>query len=181
MRWSAAQTLSWIIRQDPLGLKDWPSEMGPKIEPIQKKLATSIGDSKISAWGRKEPHRTLEPIPAGDFRISGMPLVIGPHGDLATVPRHKLSTYEGTPWRDVEFDADEIKREWPKPPPLSAADWMLKEAKRLLDTKGQLGKRYEMVPRCIKETNCTKREAEAAHKILPQGLRRERGNGGRNH
>jgi hypothetical protein len=104
---------------------------------------------------------------------------VGPHGDLATSPRHKLSTYSGHDWRDIEFDADEIKQAWPKPPPLSVKDWMLKDAKRLLLTTSQLGKRNDMVHRCMKETACTRREAEAAHKTLPDGLRRKVGRKGK--
>lgn len=36
MRWSAAQALAWIIRQEPLKLPDWTTEMGPKIEQAAK-------------------------------------------------------------------------------------------------------------------------------------------------
>jgi hypothetical protein len=175
MRWTAAQTLSWIIKQVPLEWKDWSAGMGPKLEPSQSALATSIGADKISAWGRKERHGSLEQIPGGDFRISGMPLTVGPHGDLATIPRHKLSTYEGTEWKDIEFDPDEIKREWPKPPPLLAMDWMLREAEKALKTTGHLAKREDLITRCRKETGYKKRQAEAAHKMLPERLKGGRG------
>ena len=179
MRWSAAQTLSWIIRQEPLELKQWSPDMGPKMEPAQKTLATGIGAGKITAWGRRKRHGSLVQIPAGDFRISRMSLIVGPHGDLATVPRHKLSTYEGTQWKDIEFDPDEIKREWPKPPPSPAMDWMLREAEKALKTTGHLGKQTDLVSRCMNETTCTKRTALAAHKMLPERLRRNPGNKGR--
>ena len=32
MRWSAAQSLSWIIKQKPLPLREWTSDMGPKLK-----------------------------------------------------------------------------------------------------------------------------------------------------
>jgi hypothetical protein len=104
-----------------------------------------------------------------------MQLIVGPHGDLATIPRHRLSRYEGTRWSNIEFDEDEIKRAWPKPPPLSAIDWMGKEAQRLLDVTGLPGKRDDMVRRCSNDASCTKREAERAFKALPTNLRRVRG------
>ena len=91
-----------------------------------------------------------------------------------------FSSYEGPRWHSIEFDAVEIERAWPKPPPLSLKDWMLTDANRLLQTTRQLGKRIDMVHRCMKETTCTKRQAEAAHKALPEGLRRKVGNKGKN-
>lgn len=175
MRWSAAQTLSWIIQQDPLELKDWRAGMGPKMEPAQKTLATSIGANKISAWGRKKRHGSLEQIPGGDFRISGLLLIVGPHGDLATVPRHKLSTYEGVRWEGIEFDSAEIKREWPKPPSASANIWMKQEAERLFKKLGRPGKRDDMVKDCVKATSCTRRDALSAYQGLLANLRRKRG------
>jgi hypothetical protein len=57
MRWSAAQTLAWIIQQDPLELNKWTREMGPKIEPAAKQLGAMIGASKISAWGQTKTPR----------------------------------------------------------------------------------------------------------------------------
>jgi hypothetical protein len=175
MRWSAAQTLSWIIQQEPLELKDWRVGMGPKMEPAQKTLTTGIGANKISAWGRKKRHGSHEQIPGGDFRISGVLLIVGPHGDLATVPRHKLSTYEGVRWEDIEFDPAEIKREWPKPPSASANIWMKHEAGRLFKQWGQPGKRDDMVRDCMNATNCTRRGALSAYQGLPPNLRRMRG------
>jgi hypothetical protein len=175
MRWSAAQTLSWIIQQEPLELKDWRAGMGPKIEPAQRKLASSIRANKIGAWGRKKRHGSLEKIPGGDFRISGVLLIVGPHGDVATLPPHKLSTYEGARWEDIEFDPAEIKREWPKPPPASADIWMKQEAGRLFEKSDQPGKRDDMVQECMKATNCTRRDALSAYQGLPTNLRRMRG------
>jgi hypothetical protein len=175
MRWTAAQTLSWIIQQEPLEFRDWSTGIGPKIEPAQKTLATGIGAGKITAWGRRERHGSLEQIPGGDFRISGMPLTIGPHGDLATIPRHKISIYEGTDWKDIEFESDQIKSAWPKPPPSSAMVWMLQEAERVLKTTGHLAKREDLLTRCRMGTGCKKREAEAAHKMLPERLKGGRG------
>jgi hypothetical protein len=181
MRWSAAQTLSWIIQQEPLELKDWRAGMGSKIEPAQLSLASSIGANKISAWGRKKRHGALEQIPNGDFRISGLLLVVGPHGDLATVPRHKLSTFEGARWEDIEFDPAEIKREWPTPPSASANIWMEQEASRLFKRSGQPGKRDDMVQDCMKATKCTRRGALSAYKGLPANLRRMRGKPTKSH
>lgn len=178
MRWSAAQTLAWIIQHEPVELKEWTTEMGPKIEPAAKTLATAIGADEVIGWGRATSHGSLEKIPGGSFRISGLSLIVGPHGDLGTSPRHKLPTYAGPRWHDIEFDADEIKREWPKPPPSSASDWMRKEAELSLQNTGQPGKRSDLVQRCMTETTCTRRVAEAAHKLLPTPLRRGRGKKG---
>jgi hypothetical protein len=149
MKWSAAKALSWIIQQRPLELKDWPTEIGAQIEPAAKQLGASIGAAKIGAWGRKKPHHSLEQIPAGDFRISGLSLAVGPHGDLATSPRHKLHTYKGHLWHDIEFDEAEIKKAWPRLPPPSANEWMQKEARRLFDGTGQPGKRDDLIKRCM--------------------------------
>lgn len=173
MRWSAAEALSWIIRQEPLELRNWTNAMGPEIEPAAINLGRAIGAGQVSAWGRMKRHGSLKQIPGGDFRITGLTLIVGPHGELTTSPRRKFSTYEGHKWHDIEFDPGDIKREWPKPPPTSAKDWMLKEAEK--NAGGFIAKRDDMVRRCMNENNCTKREAEAAHKSLPVGLKRKRG------
>jgi hypothetical protein len=174
MRWSAAQALAWIIRQTPLELKQWTSEMGPEIDPAAIKLSRAIGADQVSAWGRPKPHALTEQIPSDQFRIPGFTLIVSPHGDLATSPRHKLSTYQGRQWQDIEFDANELKRAFPKPPPTSAKDWMLNEAERLY-AAGKIGKRDVMVHDCMTATRCKKREAEAAHKSLPDKLKYQRG------
>jgi hypothetical protein len=174
MRWSAAQALAWIIKGVPLELKDWSSEMGLQIKPAEIKLSRAIGADQASAWGRPEPHALIEQIPGDQFRISGLTLIVNPHGELATLPPHKLSTYEGHRWFGIEFDADEIKRAFPKPPPPSAMEWMLTEAEDNF-ADGKIAKRDDMLDRCREATGCTKREAEAAHKSLPDKFKIRRG------
>jgi len=174
MRWSAAQALAWIIRKKPLELREWLTEMGPGIEPAGKMLAETISAGDVRAWGRAKPHACLEQMPGDQFRISGLTLIVSPHGDLATSPAWKLFTYEAPRWQDIEFDADEIRRAFPKPPPPSAIEWMLNEAERL-HAAGIIGKHDDMLGRCREVTGCTKREAEAAHKSLPDEFKRQRG------
>jgi hypothetical protein len=172
MRWSAAQALAWVIQQKPVELREWTNDMGPKIRDAQKKLAALIAAGKIEAWGRKEPHGLFEQIPDDPFRISGVAVVVGVHGDMTTTTPHK--PYTGPRWHSIEFEADEIKRECPQPPPPSTNDWMMKEAERL-SGRGRKGKREDLVRDCMKATGCSRREALAAYKELPQGLRRPRG------
>jgi hypothetical protein len=181
MRWSAAEALSWISRQEPLDLGHWTSDMGPGLEHAQKELAEGIAAGRVDAWGRKEaePHGLVERIPTDPFRIRDVQVVVGVHGDMTTLPAHKLHKYKGPRWRSIEFEADEIKRAWPKPPPPDAQDWMLKEATRRTSA-GQVGKRDDMVRSCMEKTGCTKREALAAYGELPRGLRRPPGKPPRN-
>jgi hypothetical protein len=51
---------------------------------------------------------------------------------------------------------------------------MLNEAERL-HAAGSIGKRDVMVRDCMRATGCKKREAEAAHKSLPDKLKRRPG------
>src|SRR6266404_3804046 len=81
------------------------------------------------------------------FRIQGIPVVVGAHGDLTSLAPHK--PYKGPAWHSIEFEADDIKREWPKPPPPSATEWMHKEAERYA-AAGTTGKRDVMVRDCMK-------------------------------
>jgi hypothetical protein len=178
VRWSAAEAYAWIIQQKPLDLREWTSDMGPKIADAQKTLAALIADGKIKAWGRKQPHDSLERIPGDLFRISDVTVVVGIHGDMTVqIPHtkctgekiwHSHKPYTGHRWHSIEFEADEIKRECPKPPPPSAQDWMSNNANR-----GE--KRDYMVQTCRRETGCTKRAAEAAYRNLPDTVRRKRG------
>jgi hypothetical protein len=178
MRWSAAQTLSWIIRQEPLELKQWTLDMGPLIIHAQKKLADEIAAGHVHAWGRPQPHGLVEQVPNSQFQISGLTVAVGVHGDMITLaarPHQPFSSYEGPRWHSIEFEAVEIERAWPRPPPLSAVDWMLREAEQVLKITGHLAKRHDLLDRCSKETACTKREAEAAHKVLPEQFKGGRG------
>jgi hypothetical protein len=174
MRWSASQGLAWIIRQKPLSLEknEWTRDMGPKLKDAQRTLAGAISSGRVQAYGRHQRHGPIEPMPADPFRIQGVPVVVGPHGDLTSLAAHK--PYEGPGWHSIEFEADEIKREWPKPPPPSATEWMHKEAEGHA-AAGTIGKRDVMVRDCMTAIGCTKREAEAAHKSLPDKLKRHRG------
>jgi hypothetical protein len=174
MRWLAAQALAWIIKRVPLELKDWTSDMGPDIESAGKMLAGAMSAGHVRAWGRRTPHALIEQIPSDQFRISGLTLIVSPSGELTTSPPRKWFTYEGIRWQDIEFDADEIRRAFPRPPPPSATEWMLKEAEAHL-AAGTIGKRAVMIRDCMTATSCTKRQAEAAHKSLPDEFKRQRG------
>jgi len=174
MRWLASETYAWIILRKPLSLEknEWTPDMGPKLKDAQRTLAGALSLGRVHAYGRRQPHGPIEPMPNDPFRIQGVPVVVGAHGGLTSLAPHK--PYTGPRWHSIEFDADEIEREWPKPPPLSAMEWMQKEAERY-DAAGTTGKRDVMVRDCRKATGCTKREAEAAHKSLPDKLKRQRG------
>lgn len=137
-------------------------------------LAEAISTGRVRACGRPTPHALVEPIPSDQFRISGLTLIVTHYGDLATSPPHKLSTYTGCLWRDIEFDPDEIKRAFSKPPPSSAVKWMLKKAEDHA-AAGHLGKRAFMIRDCMAAIGCTKREAEAAYKLLPGEFKRQLG------
>ena len=146
--------------------------MGPKLKDAQRTLAEALSSGRVQAYGRRQPHGPIEPMPNDPFRIQGVPVVVGAHGDLISLVPHK--SYSGPEWHSIEFEVDEIEREWPKPPPPSAMEWMRKEAEARAAT-GTVGKRDVMVRDCMSATGCKKREAEAAHKNLPDKLKRRRG------
>lgn len=174
-RWCASQVLAWIIRQQPLTLEknEWTSDMGPALKDAQKKLAAAIATGQVEAWGRKQPHSLAERIPNDPFRILGLTVVVGPYGEVTTLDPQR--PYDGPHWSSIEFDAEEIKRAFPQPAPLAAAlDWMRREAQRHA-ASGYIEKRDVIVADCMKATDCTKRVAEAAHKSLPERLKRKRG------
>jgi hypothetical protein len=172
-RWSASQALAWIICQKPLKLesREWTSDMGPLIEAARRKLAKAIGSGQLQAWGRKQPHGPLEAVPSDPFRIPGLVVIVGEHGEMRS--RLPQKPYAGARWQSIEFDADQIKGVFPKPPVPTAQEWMLKNA-----NKGR--KRDSLVKDCMKATRCTKRDAEAAYKELPEELRLRRGKPSRN-
>jgi hypothetical protein len=172
MRWSAAQAHSWIICGEPRGIRQWTSDMGPKIKSTQEALANAISDGRVKAWGRPQPHAELEPVPPGQFHIAGLPVVVTPHGEMLSQQASK--PYNGPAWGDIEFSADEVKRAWPRPPSEAANDWMVKEAERL-EARGRKGKRDAMVKDCMDATGCTRDEARRAYGALPNDKKRPRG------
>jgi len=178
MRWTAAQALSWIIQQKPLDLREWTSDMGPQLKDAQRKLASEITSGTVQAWGRKQPHGLAEQMPRDPFRIPSLTVAVGIYGEMITLTaraHQPFSSYEGPRWHSIEFDAVEIERAWPKPPPSPAVDWMLRAAEQMLKDTGHLAKRHDLIDRCRTETKCTRREAEAAHGMLPEQFKGGRG------
>jgi hypothetical protein len=176
MRWRADQVLGWINRQAPLGIRQWTSDMGAGLRGAQRELAKAIAEGRVQAWGRPTPNALFERIPSDPFRIKGRPLVVDPYGEMTPLLPHKPYPCDNDDpiWHAIEFEADEIRRAWPKRPSPSVEDWMLEDAERS-HAAGRVGKRDDMVRRCMAATSCTKREAEAAHKKLRPELRRPRG------
>jgi hypothetical protein len=170
MRWSAAEALAWVMRRDRRDLGSWTPDMGPEIEGAQKELAKAIGTGVVRAWGRRERDDPEQQIPSSEFRHTG--LVVDVTGELVTSRPHRH--YHGHRLKWIEFEGDEIKEAWPTPPPPNAEQWMLDEAKRL-KAGGQMGKRDDLIQRCMDEAKCTRREALEAYKRLPDDMRRPRG------
>src|SRR5689334_4639187 len=109
MRWSAEDTLSWIIVHKPCKFRDWTPDMGREYERAQRELAAAVATERVCAWGRneKEPHGPLEQVKADRFRLRDVNLVISIDGNMGALPPRKFSKYEGDRWRDIEFDAKE--------------------------------------------------------------------------
>src|SRR5689334_21923935 len=111
MRWSAARALSWIMRREPLDLRQWASDMDPSLRDAQKCLAAAIASGDVQAWGRPRPHAVTEKMPSDSFRIPGLQIVVGPHGDMTNLTPQR--PYNGPDWHSIEFEPDDIKRMWP--------------------------------------------------------------------
>ena len=171
MRWSASQALSQIICGEPLKLEaqEWKTEMGPGIAGAQMKLAAAISQGQIRAFGRRTPHAALEGVPADILRIADVEITVSAHGDIVSLRPYR--PYLGEQWQSIEFEADEVKRLFPGRPKPCVEEWMHAEASKL-KANGIIGKRDLLVADCRRATRCTKREAEAAHRNLPQDLRR---------
>jgi hypothetical protein len=174
MWWPASAALSQIICGNPFKLeaREWKLEMGPAIADAQRRLARSIAQGQVQAMGRRARHAALEKVPADIFRITDIEVVISPLGDIVSLRPHQV--YRGEQWCSVEFDAAEITRAFPSAPKKSVDQWMLQEGNRYR-SDGRIGKRDIMVKDCQTATGCSSREAIAAHKRLPEDLRRQRG------
>ena len=174
MRWTASQAFAQIICGKPFKLEagEWKPEMGPAIPDAQKQLAKCIAQGQVQAMGRRTRHAALEKVPPDIFRITDIEVVISPHGDIVSLRPHQV--YRGEQWCSVEFDAAEITRAFPSAPKKSVDQWMLQEGIRYR-SDGRIGKRHIMVKDCQTATGCSNREAKAAHKRLPEDLRRQRG------
>src|SRR5262245_20883451 len=134
-RWSEAQAIAWAALGEPLDLRlrQWPSEIGGKIKPIQLELRRQTGAGQVRAWGRPAAEETLKQMPADLFRMSDYTVIVHPHGNLGLEPSRELGKYQdrfkNSPWRDahgIERDANEIIRAFPKLLPIPTAEWLAK-------------------------------------------------------
>jgi len=146
--------------------------MGPAIGDAQRRLAKSIALGQIQAFGRRTRHGRLAKVLGNIFRIADIEVVISPHGDIASLRPHQV--YAGEQWHSIEFDAAEIRKEFPSPPKQSVQEWML-EAAGHYRAAGKIGKREFLVKDCQEATRCTRREALAAYKLLPPDLKLKQG------
>jgi hypothetical protein len=133
VRWPEARAIAWAVLGEPLELRNWPSEMDGKIRPTQLELRRQTGASRLRIWGRPAAEETLQQMPADLFRMSDYILVVHPLGNLSTEPPRELRKYQDKfndrPWddpRDIERDANEIMRAFPKLLPSPAAEWLTK-------------------------------------------------------
>lgn len=177
MRWSAAQALGWIINYAPFETVQWTKEMGAGLAQAEIDLGKAIGQGKVTAYGRPDPHGLTAAIPSDPFRIPGTAVVVDAFGDMAPRPAHKK--YEGPRWQRIEFDPAEIKRAWPQRSPRPAVqaeirDWMLREAENNF-LAGNKRPRKEMVATCMDRKKCSKLVAEAAYADVPEEHRFKRG------
>jgi hypothetical protein len=146
--------------------------MGKELRNAEASLGKAIGQESVRAWGRPTKEGLYEPVPNEQFRIPGGPLGVDVTGDMVSV--HPNHPYTGPRWYSIEFEPEEIKRVWPKPPLASAMDWMRQAAKRL-KAEGRKEKRETLVQDCVKATECTTRDAIKAYQSLPENVRLGRG------
>jgi hypothetical protein len=117
--------------------------MGPKLAWAGCALAEAIGAGDVHAWGRRTRDALHEKIDSSQFRISGLPLVVSPHGELTTLRPHLIVTiYQGIRWRDIEVDPDKLKEAFPPHEPVSEAS----EAPRYIERYSDWVKRAFPAP-----------------------------------
>jgi hypothetical protein len=112
-RWSAAKVIAWIILRVETNVLT--PEMGPKLAWAGCALAEAIGVGDVHAWGRRTRDGLHEKMPSSQFRISGLPLRVSPHGELTTLRPDRLWTYQGIRWQDIEVDPVKLKEAFPAP------------------------------------------------------------------
>lgn len=168
---TAAEVLSLLICGATKVLPDWTSDLGPDLKAAQRKLADFIGSGKLPAYGRATPHGLKEPVPPELFNIRGVPVVVGPHGDMASLVPHKK--YHGPIYTDIEFESEDVRKLFPAVDVMAV---MMSLAEQEIARTGQPGKREDLIKRTAAAARCPQREAVAAHKNLPELLRRTRGN-----
>jgi hypothetical protein len=193
-RWEAVEAIAYLHKGVPLPWAEWQGEGSSEadIEAAEIDLTEAIR-AGVPAWGQPRPYARKEQIPVGDLdpgridrkatpvSVAHQPkVIVSRYGNITILPRQRSADYQGPRWSDIEVDAARLMEARPRPvdePTSTAAlavEWMLKEAGTLA-AAGNKGKRDQMVSDCMNVVGCTKREAEDAHKRLPDHLRRRRG------
>lgn len=137
---------------------------------------------EIRVWGvqalapsRPDPdgvHKLLDPLIFTETRgVNESSWIDWTHDGLGFID------YDGPSYDRVFFDSAEVKIRWPATARVQPGtlEWLTSTAETFLAERGGKPMRDDLVKDCVALTKVSTREAEAAYKLLPDRLRRKRG------
>ena len=176
----AADTKQWMRNQD-------------KLRQAYRDVMAAVREGKLIVWARpalgpsapnvSAVHQTLDPLlfegPRG-ISVFGCVEYAG-YGTNGFDPQPEndfgFMKYQG-PWFDeIRFSADQIREIWTatvKAKP-GILEWLTNEAQLFVAKGGGKPKSDALMQDCMDALGCSTREAKAAYKLLPDHLRRRRG------
>lgn len=176
--WTAREALSWGMFGNQAVLPLLPAAKGGinlpaphrTYDDARRDLRDAIARGAVIASGFRvndgQPPLAREPLKS-DLFDQFPSLAVDAFGE--TTFMHPASPQNIPQWRGIVFIQDEIRALWPRPMP-DLDEWM----KHSLASRPE-EKRASHISDCREATGCTHRDAAAAYKRLPQGMKRGRG------
>lgn len=176
LSWKAQEALSWGMYGDENQLSAVLRGETPfqpchrSMDVARRELRDAIACGSVTARGfmvRSQPSTARERISSDLFDgIEGLAVDI--FGE--TTFMHPASPQNVALWKGIVFNQEEIQSLWPRTR-VDLDQWM-----RAAAVTRPNDKRDTRIRDCVSQTGCTFKEAIAAHNLLPQHMKRARGN-----
>jgi hypothetical protein len=166
-----AVTLARALHGDLAGHEEHAAKINSALVELQR----TVEQQRLPVYAVQEGNTYASRTAIDPDFFTRFPLSIHIHGRIA--PLRPGTRYRGPCFEDAAFEAADVRKLWPPPPPAvpGAYDWLLAEAKRYFDQYKRPANQADIVKQCVAAVGGQIRETTALHRTLPDELRYLRG------